>query len=994
MSASDLLTDDQLKELLDDYLTGYLAGEYAHDDWPHQLQDIVQQAQRDLLSTDELDSLSDDALVERLVELYRAIVAVPLYYKAFSTRVDLCRTTLRYLLESDESASAKVDALLGPEGRFRGTGLGKSFWSVLLMALDPALNPPWTNKTEKVLKLLGMARWVRSDTPGQIYSHIAEAQRMLISLDPRADLYTIDQFMHYVAILEGKVKIERWLNPPAGDDDKATGGVRYWKIAPGKGAWNWEACRDGGFIAIGWDELGDLSGLNKGDFEARRDELVAKHDDWTSAGTNQGWTFSHVIQKGDRIVANRGKDQVLGIGTVTGPYYFVPGIRHGHQLPVRWDDLIARRVHKGGWRRTVVELDRGEFEGIASAPPIDGTPSAVLGRPFNQVFVDVEEAEWAFDLLAETMQRLGIQNPGDERFALTVAHRYGGLNLHLNFGNWLVLGFRGPNLQAERVRICLLSGLADLGPSLVEHSFAQAEEEPRVVGYGLPIHLVRPLEGVMREAYLAALDVAAVRFRSYTGCPYRKSHLSEIAEAVFDPEKRMKLLKGGLSEDSPTSEEPNVWWVNQGQTLDAERAGGYLWAPTSSKGGRQLYHWDTLDELREDDMVLHYAHGRLGYVSRVTAPAVMAERPHGIESNEWQEAGRLVRVDYHDLRPPIALETFSQRLSRLDIPQGPLDSNGRPKQGYLFRLTPEALRLIEQSQPDTVWPDFVEQPPGRVAGALNPVYTLAQCAAETGFEQAELTRWVRAIERKKQVILYGPPGTGKTYVAERLAKHLVGGGDGFLDLVQFHPAYAYEDFIQGIRPRARADGQLDYPVVPGRFLDFCRQASGRQDRCVLIIDEINRANLARVFGEMMYLLEYRDREVPLAAGGSLSIPANVRMIGTMNTADRSIALVDHALRRRFAFLALYPNYDLLRGFHEATGFDPEPLIGVLRRLNTQIGDRHYEVGITFFLREDLERDIEDVWRMEIEPYLEEYFFDQPDKVDDCRWDRVRGEILP
>ena len=138
-------------------------------------------------------------------------------------------------------------------------------------------------------------------------------------------------------------------------------------------------------------------------------------------------------------------------------------------------------------------------------------------------------------------------------------------------------------------------------------------------------------------------------------------------------------------------------------------------------------------------------------------------------------------------------------------------------------------------------------------------------------------------------------------MAEHLARHLIAGGDGYAEVVQFHPEYAYEDFIQGIRPQTRSDGGLEYPMIPGRFLRFCQEARFREDRCVLIVDEINRANLSRVFGELMYLLEYRGREVPLAGGGMLGIPANVRLIGTMNTADRSIALVDHALRRRFAF---------------------------------------------------------------------------------------------
>ncbi len=136
---------------------------------------------------------------------------------------------------------------------------------------------------------------------------------------------------------------------------------------------------------------------------------------------------------------------------------------------------------------------------------------------------------------------------------------------------------------------------------------------------------------------------------------------------------------------------------------------------------------------------------------------------------------------------------------------------------------------------------------------LNPAYPLTEVAAQTALEEALLQRWVNAIRRKGQAIIYGPPGTGKTFLADHLARHLIGGSDGFTDLVQFHPSYAYEDFVQGIRPKT-SYGQLSYAIVPGRFLEFCRQAAGRTGPCVLIIDEINRANLVRVFGELMVLL--------------------------------------------------------------------------------------------------------------------------------------------
>ncbi|MDZ7950308.1 McrB family protein [Nostoc sp. DedQUE09] len=261
---------------------------------------------------------------------------------------------------------------------------------------------------------------------------------------------------------------------------------------------------------------------------------------------------------------------------------------------------------------------------------------------------------------------------------------------------------------------------------------------------------------------------------------------------------------------------------------------------------------------------------------------------------------------------------------------------------------------------------------------------------KTGLDEIELERWLRTINRKGQAIICGSPGTGKTFLAEKIAEYLIG-DYGFSEIVQFHPAYSYEDFIQGIRPQSQ-DGKLTYPVVPGRFLEFCKKAESYQDTCVLIIDEINRANLAQVFGELMYLLEYRDREIPLAGGNRFRIPKNVRIIGTMNTADRSIANIDHALRRRFAFIELRPNYDVLRRYHLKTGFAVEGIINILEQLNQAIADKNYEIGISFFLTDKLKEDIEDIWRMEIEPYLEEYFFNQLGKVDEFRWDKIKNKL--
>ena len=177
------------------------------------------------------------------------------------------------------------------------------------------------------------------------------------------------------------------------------------------------------------------------------------------------------------------------------------------------------------------------------------------------------------------------------------------------------------------------------------------------------------------------------------------------------------------------------------------------------------------------------------------------------------------------------------------------------------------------------------------------------------------------------------PGTGKTHVARSLARLLTEGRTDALRLVQFHPAYSYEEFVEGIRVRSVAgdDGRHDitYPVEDGLLCDFAAAAARRPaEPHVLIVDEINRGNLPRIFGELLYLLEYREQAVVLPyLRRSFQLPTNLYLIGTMNAADRSVALVDRALRRRFSFLEMPPDAHVLASWlhvHTPAAGPPSP----------------------------------------------------------------------
>jgi 5-methylcytosine-specific restriction protein B len=162
----------------------------------------------------------------------------------------------------------------------------------------------------------------------------------------------------------------------------------------------------------------------------------------------------------------------------------------------------------------------------------------------------------------------------------------------------------------------------------------------------------------------------------------------------------------------------------------------------------------------------------------------------------------------------------------------------------------------------------------------------------------------------------------------------------------------------------------------------------------MIVDEINRGNIAKVFGELMFLLEYRDSNVPLAySGRCFSIPENVYLIGTMNTADRSIALVDFALRRRFHFIHFGADRAVLERWIDANEVTTPYMLRLFDAVNNAIDDRDYRIGFSYFMKPGMtETDLRRVWRYSIEPYLEEYFFDNRAKVEELRWDALMARF--
>jgi 5-methylcytosine-specific restriction protein B len=260
-------------------------------------------------------------------------------------------------------------------------------------------------------------------------------------------------------------------------------------------------------------------------------------------------------------------------------------------------------------------------------------------------------------------------------------------------------------------------------------------------------------------------------------------------------------------------------------------------------------------------------------------------------------------------------------------------------------------------------------------------------SAQTLWFDDDLDELLGAVDARGQVILAGPPGTGKTWIAERVARYVTQDEAMRVRIVQLHPSYGYEEFVEGLRPVVSAGGAISFEKTPGIIRQMAKSAEETDDIHVLIVDEMNRANIPRVFGELLYLLEYRDKEIDLQLTPGFSLPENLKIIATMNTADRSIRSIDVALRRRFDIFECAASGEVLERFYAVSGRDNavSGLVDGFTKLNEELLnelDRHHTIGQSYFMKESFTaEDLRRVWSRQILPLLDDYFFDQQDIVE-------------
>lgn len=284
----------------------------------------------------------------------------------------------------------------------------------------------------------------------------------------------------------------------------------------------------------------------------------------------------------------------------------------------------------------------------------------------------------------------------------------------------------------------------------------------------------------------------------------------------------------------------------------------------------------------------------------------------------------------------------------------------------------------------------------------NDPYTKEDFLNDVFMTEDNLEGLEKLLRHKMNIIFKGAPGVGKTYVADRLAYVMMEEqDDSRIHFVQFHQNYSYEDFIEGYRPNEDGDG---FKIVKGPFLKFCDKARNDSERpYFFIIDEINRGNMSKIFGELMMLIEAdkRDKSINLLySNRSFSVPSNLYIIGTMNTADRSLAIIDYALRRRFAFYELNPAFELESFNKYIQKYENTELLQKfleeIKYLNTSIHSSlgsGFEIGHSYFtdvaIQENTKERLGEILEYEIKPQLEEYWFDDLQRVNHA-YEKLRG----
>lgn len=443
----------------------------------------------------------------------------------------------------------------------------------------------------------------------------------------------------------------------------------------------------------------------------------------------------------------------------------------------------------------------------------------------------------------------------------------------------------------------------------------------------------------------------------------------ELSKAL----EQFDLTKVSLvSPESISTDITGYWWLNANPKIwsfsDIDIGEIQNYTLYNDNGNKRHIFQNFLDAKAGDLMIGYESHP----VKQVVALAKVMRENDGKNLYFEKIEGLPTPIDYATLKNCLELE----RMEYFTNPKG-----------SLFKLTKGEFDFIM---------DLVREENPITQNKIIEAYSKDKFLEEVYMTGERFDTLVSLLNNKQNLILQGAPGVGKTFAARRLAYAMMKEKDDIrIEFIQFHQNYSYEDFIMGYKPRDEG-----FELQNGVFYRFCQKAANTPNKpFFFIIDEINRGNISKIFGELLMLIEknYRGTKVTLAYNGMpFTVPKNLYLIGMMNTADRSLAMIDYALRRRFSFFEMETGFDS-DGFKAyQTRFDHETfntLMERIKELNKEIAadsslGKGFSIGHSYFCGQS---ECTDEWMMEVVEYdilpmLSEYWFDEPTKLQ--RWENI------
>jgi hypothetical protein len=906
-------------------------------EWGPRFQAVLT-ARRQWLSEAFLDQASDTEFLAALTAFYQACVPEALHFDALRRRAGMVRHALGHLLRCPEALAVKMERCLVVEGPYHVAGLGPAFWSALAQGLDPRRHPAWLPAVAAGLERLGLARPQPHHRPALVYQAMLDAYDQIRSLAPALTALHIDHFL----FLAGRMPGRHLFGQAAGD------------LSP-------RLALD----AVMRQERARFP-LRQRLKERGRSLQEARQQLEEGLAAQDGPLIGAALACADPASTRRG--------------------------PIRW------KTHSQTLALWVGRLWEADdpwdlLDNFWRCDPIPGAglwlPAAVLHlKQPKQFFPWDETARQGYALLDDsadlgepTAQRYQLFNEGVGR--LCEQHHLHPLEV--------------PALLAAVAQHGAPSRITDADPArfggFCPDTFRFLEELGR--------HNRRDWMEAQRDRYRFAVREPLVELcrslvQSYVEPVLRRQYGWDLESAARSGRALTSICKNDYGRSVPYH--TTLWITFYRRSLEDRRA-----EPATANGlaPRSMGKRDDVQFfVRLDEAGLRYGL-RIGRAARAAGALF---RRHVQEQADLLYRSLCASGAVADCRFGSDDEPATART--LTCP-GDLRDWATGKSLTAFKTVAATDPLVQAEELageilltfDRLLPAYVcavaEEPQPILASragkfASGGGFSESDFCGQTFLSPEWLSRARDLLGLKRQLILQGVPGTGKTHVAQCLARWLTHGRDEAVRLVQFHPAYSYEEFVEGIKVRSvEVDGrhEVTYPVEDGLLGAFAAEAARRpSEPHVLIVDEINRGNLPRIFGELLYLLEYREQSIRLPySKRSFQLPANLYLLGTMNAADRSVALIDQALRRRFSFLEMAPDSRVLAAWlrthpPRAGAEFGRLVVGLLDRLNASLGadlGPHFRVGHSYFMVPELDQArLEVVWQHHVQPLLEEYFAGQ------------------